>query len=488
MTQQAHTTAATRDIFTAKCSAWSWAPWPNKDFPDKWERPNYGVVTLGYFIEKTQGEEYAYNINEARDLMSRAIDMQHELEASTDPEEKERLTKARDSYLSLYKWLKEKNPCAMLGGINESRGKDDFASLSRVLCIDIDAPKPGEPDNGNAWVTDWEKVKNELGALPWVAYSGLSAGGRGVFLLIPIEREDADSYAEYYRAWTALLKKHKKLATDEGCKNRNRLRFMTYDPAPIINHAAQVWCKVLPAPRDWRSSPQLVTPCTLNDEQKRAVKIAVNYCTANGISIADNYDDWMHLAAFFAHCWDDNEGAEMFHALASLSHQYRPGENDRKLSDLRKEHPNPVKFGTFAKLCKDNGVPIPGTNRGNYIAPWPGTLGTSAPAPWTPPKETAQERKEPPQDEREAPEQVTTPPEQETPPQAPQMSESEAYILSQASEFIAEGRGMLQRMRESSPELDKLCNDLDLDYCGHIRPDGKGWIMTQSQFNAFYNG
>ena len=66
----------------------------------------------------------------------------------------------------------------------------------------------------------------------------------------------------------------------------------------------------------------------------------------------------------------------------------------------------------------------------------------------------------------------------------PTMSASEAAILEAARDFIAEGRGMLARMRAENADLDKLCNDLDLDYCGHYHPDGNGWIMTPAQFAA----
>ena len=67
------------------------------------------------------------------------------------------------------------------------------------------------------------------------------------------------------------------------------------------------------------------------------------------------------------------------------------------------------------------------------------------------------------------------------------MSESEAYMLTQAAGFIAEGQQMLDMMREQNPAFDTLCNDLDLHYCGHTDQDGRGWIMTDAQFNAFYN-
>ena len=65
------------------------------------------------------------------------------------------------------------------------------------------------------------------------------------------------------------------------------------------------------------------------------------------------------------------------------------------------------------------------------------------------------------------------------------MTESEAYIMEQAAGYISEVQGMLDWMRQASPELDALCRDLDLEYCGHIDSEGRGWVMSSAQFFAY---
>lgn len=513
MTRQTMNTA-TRDIFGEMCSAWSVAPFKGG---------THAAVTIGAFLKATRGTKYAAQVERTRALLASAWEAHN---AGNEAR--------RDSYLDDYKDAKAQAPAAVLQGVCPSWKNNEFESLARVLCLDIDGPKPGEPDNGNAWVQDWNQVKNQLAALPWVAYCALSAGGRGVFVLIPIERADAQTYGAYYETWETLLKRRFNLATDSACKNLARLRFMTHDPAPIINRAALVWDKVLQIPQDWRQGHQLATPCDLTPEQQKTVRDAVTYCTAHGVSIADDYDDWLHLAAFFAHSWNDAEGRELFHQLAALSPKYRERENDYKLQDLAKQHPNPVKFGTFVKLCKDNGVPVPGASRNPAPFPsWqpiaPRSAAPPAPAPlplppingqpnpqpanlapappmpwgaaptlkrpyWTPCDPEAVRgtmRREaakleghpfpftPCKDEGRAVSSTPAPIQE-----PPTMSASEATILEAARDFIAEGRGMLARMRAENADLDKLCNDFDLDYCGHIYPDGKGWIMTPAQFAA----
>lgn len=463
MTRQPMNTA-TRDIFGEMCSAWSVAPFNGG---------THAAVTIGAFLAATRGTKYAARVERTRALLAGAWEAHN---AGNEAR--------RDSYLKQYTKAKAQAPAAVLQGVCPSWKNNEFESLARVLCLDIDGPKPGEPDNGNAWVQDWNQVKNNLAALPWVAYCALSAGGRGVFVLIPIERADAQTYAAYYETWETLLKNRFNLATDSACKNLARLRFMTHDPAPIINRGALVWDKVLQIPQDWRQGPRLATPCDLTPEQQKTVRDAVQYCTAHGVSIADDYNDWMRLAAFFAHSWDDAEGAELFHRLAALSPKYRERENDYKLRNLAKQHPNPVKFGTFVKLCKDNGVPVPGASRNPAPFPtWqpiaPRSAAPPAPAPMPEPANLAPAPPVPCKDEAQAVTDTTAPSQE-----PPTMSASEATILEAARDFIAEGRGMLARMRAENADLDKLCNDLDLDYCGHIYPDGKGWIMTPAQFAA----
>lgn len=452
MTRQTMNTA-TRDIFGEMCSTWSVAPFKGG---------THAVVTIGAFLKATRGKKYAARVERARALLASAWEAHN-----AGNEER------RDNYLEAYKEAKAQAPAAVLQGVCPSWKNTEFESLARVLCLDIDGPKPGEPDNGNAWVQDWNEVKNNLGALPWVAYCALSAGGRGVFVLIPIERADARTYAAYYETWATKLKSHYNLATDSACKNLARLRFMTYDPAPIINRAALVWDKVLQIPQDWRQGCQLITPCELTAEQQNTVREAVAYCTAHGVSIAESWSDWFDISAFFAHAWNEGEGRELFHKLAALSPKYKERENDYKLRNLARPHPRPIRYGTFIKLCRDNGVPVPG-GRAWKTEPLP-KWKPIPPAPVPPvPLDAARTEGEP----RE-----TTNPEpiQEQPAM---MSASEAAILEDAQDFIAEGRRILARMRAKNAALDKLCYDLDLDYCGHTNPDGKGWTMTRAQIAA----
>lgn len=436
-----------RNIFGEKCSIWSAAPkngakhytWPIDKYLHATENISRHTAPI---IEARRHLAAAYAAHAAGDVVR------------------------RDEELKQYKKCKEKAPTALLQGVCPTWHNDAFSSYSKVMCIDIDSPKPGEADNGNGWVKDWEKVKGDLSLLPWTAYCSLSAGGRGVFVLMPIA--DPAHYSEYYEAVTYVLLQMG-LHTDTQCCNIARLRFMTYDPAPYRNADAEVWDKLPPATSRRDARKQYDAESTLNDEQRQAVREAAAYCIEHGISVADDYDTWIRLAAFFAHHLPDAEGESLFHALASLSPKYVARENDYKLRNLSRPHASPIGYGSFVRLMRDNGVPMRGTKQGHHA-----TRLTWHPRP---------------RDESQAALEVapTAPmPMSDTSPaiapaEAPlQMSASEAAILEDKADHIAEGEAILDVMQIDTPALTDLINAFGLRYYGH-----NGWEMTPAQWDNY---
>lgn len=319
------------DIYGHECSVWNVAPWQQGSI--------HYVARVGDFLAAVAGGQYADAVTKCRRIMCKAIEAEN--------------TPAREIWLKAYKRAKEALPVALLQGVNEARRADTFTTFAGCMCIDIDAPKPGEADNGNGWVQDWEQVKNNLAALPWVAWCSTSAGGRGLFLLVPIARTDAASYAGYYTTFAAALRSQYKLFADAACKNANRLRYMSYDPDPVINRAAEVY-DISPKPV---SRPVYHSPSSRKHESDTAATVerVVTWCVQHRCNVLEDYSDWQRVAAFFAH--ELPHEAALFHDLASLSPKYNPRENDYKLHNLARSHPRPVGMGTFVQICRNNGVP-----------------------------------------------------------------------------------------------------------------------------------
>lgn len=478
-----------RDVFNEKISVWECGPWGDNLGQGK---ARHHEVTLSQFLAPISKGRYRPHVEMLRDLMSAAWDEQKAAEAlpadSTDRLEHE---KKRDALIEAYKKGKPNAPVAMLQGICPTHAKGGFTSMSNLLCIDIDGPKPGEPDNGNAWVHDWEALKREtIAKIKYIAYCALSVGGNGLFAIIPIAPlglNDDETFAAYYEALSYLFKQQLNLTTDAACKNTNRMRFMSWDEHPHVNRDAWVWDKILQVPKDWRQPAKLAAACSLSETEKNRLAWVVNYAVTNGCLTAESYDNWMKICALVAHYWNNAEGRELAHRLASMSAKYKRRDTDRKIDSLAKSHAHPVTFNGFLWIAKAAGVPIPREwmpkAQGSFyfppVAPAPSQTVTTA----TPPPVHAAQT-------------VTTPPPVsiETPTAAPapvfvppSMSKSEETMLQRMGGKVKEGQAILARMRAENADLDRLCELFDLDYYWHGAtelPMPGEWRMSKAQFFA----
>ena len=170
------------------------------------------------------------------------------------------------------KYLKASLPAGIVSAVVENGiGEDSVKERNGVACIDIDA-------KDNPAITDWEAFKQEIAKSPFVAYVGLSISGLGVFAMIPIA--DPEQHRQHYEAivqdfksvtFTFMQQGDTEPTTlngvnlDEAPKNIASKRFVSYDPQPYINTAAQVYCKTYDPPRYQPSANRTYTgPHTWN--------------------------------------------------------------------------------------------------------------------------------------------------------------------------------------------------------------------------------
>lgn len=97
----------------------------------------------------------------------------------------------------------------------------DAASLIRasgMICIDID-----KKDNLN--VEGYDRLKNRIAKLPYVAYCGLSVSGEGYFCIIPIS--DPNKFLLHFfslqKVFTGMG-----ITIDQACKDICRKRFVSF--------------------------------------------------------------------------------------------------------------------------------------------------------------------------------------------------------------------------------------------------------------------
>ena len=126
--------------------------------------------------------------------------------------------------------LKNKMPVLLPSGRFEgSKGKAGLKDHTGLMVIDID-------EKDNLHIKNFYELKQQFVKISNVAYCGLSVRGKGYFLIIPIAHPDKH---ELHFDWLKLFFAAKGLNIDDSCRNVNRLRFCSHDPAAYYNHAAK---------------------------------------------------------------------------------------------------------------------------------------------------------------------------------------------------------------------------------------------------------
>ncbi len=218
-----------------------------------------------------------------------------------------------------------------------------------VIAVDIDgADNPG--------ISDWPALRTVLGDLPYCYLSALSAGGRGVFLLLAVDPNQPQTMI-----WEALKRYFAeclKITIDKNCGNLNRLRLLSYDPGAIVKNPAmrfQAIQRIAPVETgklstkgDQARNRRIYASHNGNDDNDR-IRAAVEVWSRRGIALND-YADWLKAAASLQSLPD---GAELFHAVSRSSPKYEPTDTTRK---YRQAHLQRVNAGSFLFLCRQYGI------------------------------------------------------------------------------------------------------------------------------------
>lgn len=94
-------------------------------------------------------------------------------------------------------------------------------------------------------LSDLVDAKTIISKQPFVAYCGLSCSGTGLFAIVEVS--DGKQHTAHWKA----LEQHFAglgLIVDPATKNSNRLRYVSYDSSPYINHNAEVYRDVIDEP------------------------------------------------------------------------------------------------------------------------------------------------------------------------------------------------------------------------------------------------
>lgn len=255
--------------------------------------------------------------------------------------------------------LKNSLPAVTPSGIFVKRKVDLIQKYTGIICIDIDG-------KDNLEIMDFEALKMRLmdsilGG--YILYSGLSAGGKGIFCLIRL------TYPERHKEhFYALAKDFESLGIviDRSCSDVCRLRFYSWDEKPCVNMEAKEYAKCIERETarvmqsgtankknervefigtklvDNRTPRERLLDLELSDDfriitisNKDRIKQLVEAIRVKRMDITVSYGDWFAIGCILARIFEE-EGRELFHAIGQFYPDYKREESDNEYSKCMK--------------------------------------------------------------------------------------------------------------------------------------------------------
>lgn len=250
-------------------------------------------------------------------------------------------------------------PCVTISGTFSERKVDGLIKHSGFLCLDVDG-------QDNLDINSFEELRDELSNIENVAYCGLSAGGNGVFCLIPIS--DTVKHKEHFLALQLCFEKLG-IVIDKACSDVPRLRICSYDPDAYFNESALVFTGFIDSKKNGllkkeRNVVENTIPKTIlrinsqynsDNTEKRVMKI-IDDINSRGFDITGIYDNWFKIGCALSSHFGE-QGRDMFHLLSKHYSGYSSGTTDSKFDECLKNSVNsPIGIGTFFFIAETYGL------------------------------------------------------------------------------------------------------------------------------------
>ena len=243
------------------------------------------------------------------------------------------------------KYKKLKNTSIAVTGsavMNEgAKTANNIKSLNGLIVIDVD----GQIN---------EDLKND--EYTYIYHKSFGGDGLCIFVRInPDKFEDSfDGLADYYH-------KNYNVTIDQSCKNRNRLRYLSYDPDIYVNDKAKKYIakevKKFQAPKDTNF---IYTKSDFDFILEQIKERNIDLCNEDyhtyiriGLSLFDKFG----IA-----------GEETFHFICQFGNKYNREKTSKDWKGLCKNSTGKVKIGTFYYYCKQANIQIYSEKTKNIIS------------------------------------------------------------------------------------------------------------------------
>ena len=217
-------------------------------------------------------------------------------------------------------------------------------AYSKLICIDVDF-------KDNVDYLGFDRLKTDLfPKFDSIAYAGLSASGKGYFVLFV--NNDIDKHLETFLEIECAFKQHR-IKIDKSKKNINDLRFYSIDPDPYINEYATAF-KNIYCPQKTHTPKALPDRPNLPQASSESLVDYLNKAIAQG-PYCFEYNMWWRLASGLFNELGE-AGRYYFHRFSEMeSEKY----NERKTDQIfnhSKKYSN-ITGGSVRWIIRDAGGP-----------------------------------------------------------------------------------------------------------------------------------
>lgn len=230
--------------------------------------------------------------------------------------------------------------CTFISGVSKSA--QNISSLNGLIVIDID----------NDQVTPEVKTQLQNDQYTYIMHESFGGGcNYCIFVKIDSNRfEDSfENLAQYYFETYSIV-------IDKACKNKNRLRFLSYDPSVFVNEKSTRWKATKPKSKEVKVEQ---THYVFFEDDFDNILQQIN---SRGINICSDYTRWVNVGMAIATHFG-SMGADKFNFICSFSSKYDPRTNDKHYNGFVRavasgSNGKSIGIGTFYYYCKEAGIEL----------------------------------------------------------------------------------------------------------------------------------
>ena len=240
--------------------------------------------------------------------------------------------------------FKKKMPGVTPSAIFKERNESGISSHSGIICIDIDAKDQVAEINIDILKDD---------SYVYAIHSSISAGSSyAVYFKI-----DKNKHLDAFEGLKKYLFDNYFIVIDVACKDKTRLRIVSYDPDIYVNEKAKFFKQYVKKTEKKQIAPVVF----VKSDFDRLVN------EAKSMNLFDDYKDYIECGFALASEFGAG-GRDYFHALCSSSSKYNRDKADKDYDRICNRNKTGISISTLYFIFKQNNLEIVGEKTKKFAA------------------------------------------------------------------------------------------------------------------------